>query len=363
MGPPKIRVSASPAANAVKYSAAIAAVCPWSFRIARVSQLFAAPSPSSTPSMTTPMSSSRQSSQPRSHWRSLARRSGGGCAAGPRLPCGIPAAVPRAAAAMSTASAMSCAEGEMPRAAQAAAIPAPTATPIDQAACIIGMRVRPAACSTAEPSTLISTSRMPIPSPTITKPTATSGTEPRMSARPMTAIAAAMSRSAPAIDRRLPSQCRTGVDASSPRMAPTVTAARSSPIVAVSMPRPALIAGSRGPHAEMAIPPSPNAAVTVHRQRARPERPAATTVPVTGALPRQGAGPAPAGRHVRSGRLLADDDGQPTTRSASALKNLPVEGITGRGAQELGRSARPRVSREQPLQDRQRAADVHGAGI
>ena len=199
MGPPKIRVSASPAANAVKYSAAIAAVCPWPFRIARVSQLFAAPSPSSTPSMTTPMSSSRQSSQPRSHWRSLARRSCGGCPAGARLPCGIPAAVPRAAAAMRTASAMSCAEGEMPRAAQAAAIPAPTATPMDQAACIIGMRVRPAACSTAEPSTLISTSRMPIPSPTITKPTATSGTEPRMSARPMTAIAAAMSRSAPAI--------------------------------------------------------------------------------------------------------------------------------------------------------------------
>ena len=51
----------------------------------------------------------------------------------------------------------------MPRAAQAAPIPAPMATPMDQAACIIGMRVRPAARSTAEPSTLISTSRVPIP--------------------------------------------------------------------------------------------------------------------------------------------------------------------------------------------------------
>ena len=169
---------------------------------------------------------------------------------------------------MRTASAMICAAGEMPRAAQAAPIPDPTATPMDQAACIIGMRVRPAARSTAAPSTLISTSRVPMPSPTITKATASSGTEPAMSARPMTVIAAAMSSSAPVTARRLPSQCRTGVDASSPRMAPTVTPARSSPIVAVPMPRLALMAGSRGPHAEMVIPPSPNAAVIVHRQRA-----------------------------------------------------------------------------------------------
>ena len=60
---------------------------------------------------------------------------------------------------------MSCAEGVMPRAAQAAPIPDPTAAPMDQAACIIGMRVRPAARSMAEPSTLISTSRTPIPMP------------------------------------------------------------------------------------------------------------------------------------------------------------------------------------------------------
>ena len=78
-GPPKIRVSASPAAKAVKNSAATAAVCPWLLRAARVSQLLAEPSPSSTPSMTTPMSSSRQSSQPRSQWRSRAARSRGGC--------------------------------------------------------------------------------------------------------------------------------------------------------------------------------------------------------------------------------------------------------------------------------------------
>ena len=57
----------------------------------------------------------------------------------------------------------------MPRAAQAAPIPEPTAAPTDQAACIIGMRVRPAARSTAAPSTLISTSRVPIPAPVITK--------------------------------------------------------------------------------------------------------------------------------------------------------------------------------------------------
>ena len=108
-GPPKVRVSASAAANAVTNSAATAAACPWPLRAARVSQLPAEPSPSSTPSMTTPMSSSRPSSQPHSHWRSLAPRSWCGSCAGARRPPGIPAAVPRAAAAMTRASAMNCA--------------------------------------------------------------------------------------------------------------------------------------------------------------------------------------------------------------------------------------------------------------
>ena len=255
--------------------------------------------------MTRPMSSSRQSSQPRSHWRSLALRSCAGCPDGASLPSGIPAAAPRAATAMRTASAMNCAAGETPRAAQAAPIPDPAATPMDQAACIIGMRVRPAARSTAEPSTLISTSRTPIPSPTIARATASSGTEPRMSARPMTVIEAAMSSSAPVTARRLPSRCRTGVDASSPRMAPTVTPARSSPIVAVPMPRPALMAGSRGPQVETAIPPSPNAAVIVHRQRVSVVRSGVTTASVTG-LRR----PPPSPRHRRS---RADSPGACTT--------------------------------------------------
>jgi len=39
-----------------------------------------------------------------------------------------------------------------------------------------------------------------------------------------------------------------------------------------------LMAGSRGPHAEMVTPPSPNAAVTAHRQPASVERPAVTAV-------------------------------------------------------------------------------------
>jgi hypothetical protein len=39
-------------------------------------------------------------------------------------------------------------------------------------------------------------------------------------------------------------------------------------MVAVPMPRLVLMAGSRGPHAAMVIPPRPNAAVIVHRQRA-----------------------------------------------------------------------------------------------
>ena len=168
---------------------------------------------------------------------------------------------------MRTASAIICAAGAIPRAAQAAPIPAPTATPMDQAACIIGIRVRRAARSTAAPSTLISTSSRPIPNPTTTKATASTGTSPAASPAPMTARAAAMSSSAPVTARRLPSQCRTGVEASSPPMAPTVTPARSSPMVAVPMPRLVLMAGSRGPQAAMVIPPRPNAAVIVHRQR------------------------------------------------------------------------------------------------
>ena len=161
-GPPKIRASASAAANAVKNSAATAALCPWSLRTASVSQLPAEPSPSSTPSMTTPMSSSRQSSQPRSHWRSIAPRFPGGC--GRRAPTVRDARRRHDGDGRDDGGlADELRRGVMPRAAQAAPIPDPAATPMDQAACIIGMRVRPAACSTAAPSTLMSTSRVPSP--------------------------------------------------------------------------------------------------------------------------------------------------------------------------------------------------------
>ena len=84
-----------------------------------------------------------------------------------------------------------------------------------------------------------------------------------------------MSRVAAVRARRLPSRCRTGVEASSPMMAPTVTPARNRPIVAVPIPRLALMAGSRGPQVETVIPPSANAAVTAHRQRPGPGRAAA----------------------------------------------------------------------------------------
>ena len=89
-----------------------------------------------------------------------------------------------------------------------------------------------------------------------------------MSASAIIVIAAAMSQSAPASARRAPSQCKTGVDPSSPPMAPMVTPASSSPIVPVSMPSSVLIAGSRGPQAESEIPPSANAVVIAQRQRA-----------------------------------------------------------------------------------------------
>ena len=108
-----------------------------------------------------------------------------------------------------------------------------------------------------------------MPAPAVTKPTATSGSERAMSATPSSVIAVAMSSSAASTARRLPSRCSSGVEPSSPRMDPTVTPARSSPMVPVPMPRSALMAGSRGPQAEIVIPPRPNATVTAHRQRAR----------------------------------------------------------------------------------------------
>src|SRR6202167_4260076 len=277
--------------------------------------------------MTRPMSSSRQSSQPCSQWRSRATRSRAGASAGAWLRGGMAAVVHQAATTMTTASPMSCSAGLMRRAAQAAPIPEPTAAPTGQAACIIGIRVRPAARSTAAPSTLMSTSRVPIPVPAITKPMATSGSEPTMSATPSNVIAVAMSSSAARMARRPPSRCSSGVEPSSPRMDPTVTPARSSPMVPVPMPRSALMAGGRGPQAEMVIPPRPNATVTAHRQR-------------------------------------AEDSGT----IASTRRNLPVESITlgarripGRG--RLGRRPRLGAEREQPLEDGQRAADVDRARI
>ena len=133
---------------------------------------------------------------------------------------------------------------------------------------MLGSRVRPAVRSTAEPSTLMRTSSVPMPAPVITSPAATSGTDLTMSATAMSVIATATTPSAPVSARRAPSQCRSGVDPSSPPMAPTVTPASSSPIVAVSMPSSVLMAGSRGPQAESEIPPRANAAVIAQRQRA-----------------------------------------------------------------------------------------------
>ena len=83
--------------------------------------------------------------------------------------------------------------------------------------------------------------------------------------------------------------------------------------MAVPMPRPALMAGSRGPHAEMVTPPSPNAAVTVHRQRANAGRAVMTSASATGALPLEGTSPALAWPPFRPGELPAGGDGRTTT--------------------------------------------------
>ena len=197
--------------------------------------------------MTTPISSSRQSVQPRSHWRTLARRVAVGGASPERSPVGMAGAMVRATAPMITASPMNCTGGVTPSAAHPAPIPDPTAAPTDQAPCIKGMRVRPAARSIADPSTFISTSSVPIPKPMNRKATLTRGSDGRVMATPMTAKAAATTRSDAVTPPRLPSRWSTGAEMTRPAMAPTVTPARSRPIVAVPMPSSALTAGSRGP--------------------------------------------------------------------------------------------------------------------
>ena len=196
-----------------------------------------------------------------------------------RSPEGMAGAMASPTAPMMTASPMNCTEGVTPSAAHAAPIPDPTAAPIDHVPCIKGMRVRPAARSIADPSTLISTSRVPIPSPMTRKATLTSGTDRRAMATPMTAIAAAMTRSDAVTPPRLPSRWSIGAEATRPAMAPTVTPARSRPIVAMLMPSSALTAGSRGPQAATVIPPRPKAAMIALRHRNRAAR--STTIVVS----------------------------------------------------------------------------------
>ncbi len=87
------------------------------------------------------------------------------------------------------------------------------------------------------------------------------------------------------------------------------------------------MAGSRGPHAETAIPPSPNAVVTVHRQRTSAGRPVPATAAVTGALPPAPAEPAPARRRYRPGGPLTGDDGLTTTTRSASPQNLPARSV------------------------------------
>ena len=93
--------------------------------------------------------------------------------------------------------------------------------------------------------------------------------------------------------------------------------------MAVPVPRAALMAGSRGPHAETVIPPSPNAVVTDHRQRPGAGRPVPAMAAVTGTPPPALAEPTPAGHRFRPGGPLTGDDGLTTTTRSASPQNLP----------------------------------------
>ena len=143
--------------------------------------------------------------------------------------------------------------------------------------------MRPAIRSTAEPSTLIITSKAPTPVPATTKATASSGTDPSLSATPRPASPATMTSNAALMAQRLPSQCINGPATNSPPMAPAVTDARSRPIVAVLIPRLAFNSGQPRPLRRSRDPAQPERNGIVQRQRpAQSLRHAALVVAGTG---------------------------------------------------------------------------------
>ena len=130
IGPPKIRVSASPAANAVKNSAATAAVCPWSVPhrqgepVVRRALAELDAEHDDADEQQPPV---QPAAQPLAELRSPVLRRLPGRRAPARA--GSPPPSPRAAAAMRTASPMSCAEGVMPERRAGRADPRPDGGP------------------------------------------------------------------------------------------------------------------------------------------------------------------------------------------------------------------------------------------
>ena len=110
---------------------------------------------------------------------------------------------------------------------------------------------------------------------------------------------------------------------------------------AVPVPRAALMAGSRGPHAETAIPPSPNAVVTVHRQRTSAGRPVPAMAAVTGTLPPAPAEPTLAGHRFRPGGPLTGDDGLTTTTQSASPQTFQIAPAVGPGSRRKPFSPEP----------------------
>ena len=217
--------------------------------------------------MSSPINNNRQSAHPRAHSRTRSptpRRAPCGDAA--TSGTGIARAKNCPQTTIKTASPQNCHTIEIPNAAHPAPSPAPMTAPADQAACNSGINVRPSARSTADPSTLIITSSAPMLNPTITKPTAVTGSEcARPAPTPIPASPTATRHNTPRIPPRAPNRDRIAVVAPSPASEPTVTPASTAPITPSSTARSARRLGSRGPHVDSVIPPRANAAITALR--------------------------------------------------------------------------------------------------
>ena len=194
------------------------------------------------------------------------------------------------------------------------------------------MRERPAACSIADPSTFITTSRVPIPRPMTRKSKPTSGTDRKARATPMTAIPAATVSKETVTPPRLPRRWRSGVETTRPAIAshrhPSSEQADRSGADAEFR----LDCREPGPQAETVIPPRPKPAMMALRHR---NAAACSTITAASAIPQSTlptAGGATASvRGGAAGHAKTSQGGRPRAQQAREGGSWPYRAASESG--------------------------------